>query len=39
MDGIIATALLLTGAALSLTALLAAERVWSNRRRRRRRRR
>jgi hypothetical protein len=36
MDGIIATALLLTGAALCLAAIAGAERLWSSHRRRRR---
>jgi len=35
MDGIIATALILASAALSLAAILGAQRLWSNRRRRR----
>jgi hypothetical protein len=35
MDGIIATALILVGATLSLAAVLAAQRLWSSRRRRR----
>jgi len=35
MDGIIALALLLAGAALSLAAIIGAERLWAGRRRRR----